>query len=288
MRALSGDGMPRLSGLIAMVLAAAWAGPGQAADWIKVCYEDWEPYSDPDRRGIAIDVFNQAMSDGDHVVRYDMTAYKRCMVDTVRGKYDAILAASAYDKEIQGLAISKVSYMIWAIAFFVRENDPAQHFESLDQFKGRRVGLIEGYQYPDEIQTYDLWARETISDGRIGLKMIEAGRIDTLLEDAVQLLTYIRQRKLKVRMLAPMAFPDTQYAVFRNPAWAARYDVAVGRMLADGTIDAIYKRHVGMTFSDLLRMADGKSGEAPAADTPPASPAAPAAPPAGTAPQKAP
>ena len=116
---------------------------------IKVCLEHWEPwyYLDEDNipKGKAIALLEQVFNTLEVEAEYLIVPYQRCMHETRRDHYDAVMTVSPGE---EGVHVVPVPLAYWQINGVVHEDSDLDALPPLDKLEHRPL-FIAGYTYPD-------------------------------------------------------------------------------------------------------------------------------------------
>ncbi|WP_416898250.1 MAG: substrate-binding periplasmic protein [Minwuia sp.] len=237
-----------------LILAAAMAlaAPLPAdADTLKICFEDWAPFHSIEGgkpAGIQIELTDRALAALGHDAAYSLMPYLDCIAAVTEGRQDAMLLTSGEEP----LVPATVSTVFWEIGMVARPDWPEDRFESLADFNGARVGMIEGYVYPEAVDIAALdWTAVKGRQDILNLRAAAAGKLDLIVIDVPWALRKAREEGLKVKALEPRLTSTPQYTYF-NPDRAAlgpALGAELQKLIADGTVNAIYERETGMPFS---------------------------------------
>lgn len=232
--------------------------PVQAAD-IKFCFEYWRPFSYLDDTGtpagIQIDITSEALARAGFTASFEQLPYLRCMAQVEAGQYDAMLLTSD-EKTLVG---STEYSVLWQIGVIVHDAYPEAVFESLDDFSGRIIGVVDGYEYPEAIEAFEGWEREFAIDAETNVRKVAGQRIDLTIDDVPWARWYANDNGLTVKVLDPLVAGYPQYAMWneRRDTLRALHDDALAAVLADGTVDRIYLDALGVTFQSQQDAATG-------------------------------
>jgi polar amino acid transport system substrate-binding protein len=250
--------LPRtLAPLLALLPAILALGliPGAAgAEPLRACFVAWPPYEemiDGRPAGLTVEIMTEAARRAGYRIEFTERPWQRCLADVTEGTADLFLDGSDYPDYLKG----RNPTAAFVNAFFVRGDDPLQHYDGLAALDGRSVGLVRTYKYPAEIRDraglHPNLAPETDAQQAA---MLAAGRFDLLLGDLVNIRALAADAHLAIRSLAPAYSVTPLYPHFgqSDALPMRRIDAAVGALLADGTIDRIYRARIGTGLSDLL------------------------------------
>jgi polar amino acid transport system substrate-binding protein len=146
----------------------------------------WCPYNcEPTspNPGLMIEVAYKAF--GKENVDYQLLPWKRAIIDTRDGQYDAIVGAAQGDAP-DFMASYALANQLFC---FVKKSGDAWMYSGHGSLKGKILGYIGAYAYPDFINAFiaDKGNKTTEKNGDGVLvnlmKMIQAGRIDVVTDD---------------------------------------------------------------------------------------------------------
>ena len=229
--------------------------PGLArADALKACFVAWPPYEetvDGKPAGLSVEIMTEAARRAGYRIEFTERPWQRCLADVADGTADLFLDGSDYPDYLKG----RNPTAAFVNAFFVRADDPLQHYDGLDALAGRSVGLVRTYKYPAPIRDHPgLQHNLAPETDRQQAAMLAAGRFDLLLGDLANIRALAAADHLAIRDLAPPFSVTPLYPHFgqSDAVPMRRIDAAVGAMAADGTIDWIYRAGLGIGLSELL------------------------------------
>ena len=156
------------------------------------------------------------------------------------GKYDVVInQVGITDKRRETFDFSE-PYTISSPQLIVRKNEQ-RVFKSLDDLKGKKLGLGQGTNYADiarkvggiDIKTYP-GAQEYLQD-------LALGRIDAALNDSLLIPYIVKQTKLPLKPGAPVGELEKSGIPFakNNPKFKAAIDKALADLQADGSFARI-------------------------------------------------
>ena len=245
--------------LAAFTLTALLAPPPLPAeqDTVDFCFNAWPPYAalaDGVAVGMSVDIIREAARRAGLEVRFHELPWKRCLHQVKVGELDAVIDAAARSEYLHG----PTSFSAYTNTFWVREDDPATGFE-LDAFRGKTVGLVNGYSYPDELLVDPPFEIDYSVDDDMNLRKLVGGRVDAVVADMVGTLHQKSERSLPVRPLKPFHSVDPLYPSFNagRVELHRRIDVALDEMQRDGFIDRAYRQVLGATYSELIEASGG-------------------------------
>ena len=228
----------------------------QANDPLKACFVVWAPYTklvDGKPQGITVDIMREAAKRASFDLTLQSLPWKRCLSKVQRREFD--FALDAVDRP--GFIHGKHPNALYIQAFWIRASEDYGPFEYLGKLTGKRLGLMQGFQYSDEILNAGFSIIEWVKTENIAARMLFHNRLDLVYADAVVMQNVIQMEKLDLKPMYPVHQVQPLYASF-NVGFTGkrdRMDQAIGSMHEDGTIDLIYTRHTGLGFSGFVEMA---------------------------------
>jgi len=231
-----------------------------ADDTIRLCMETWPPFygfteKSGEPAGIAIDVAREIAGRLERSVEIKMLPYARCIKSVQLSHFDGHIGISANEGD---LITGRHSEHYWALAAFVRDNDPRENFTSLDDFKDQ-VWLKDGdYEYPEALENYKGWTAHTVMfedrEETRHAEILKRKRADVYIEDYFWYNNLVNKHVLPVKALMPLVIAHPSYVGF-SPSkkdLAMDWDKELEGLLADGTVNTIYQRWTGETFDKIV------------------------------------
>lgn len=235
-----------------MLFGSSWYHGAQAKT-VSFCFNEWPPYATMDMgkaAGVSVEIIRAASKIIGHEAEFTELPWKRCLQMVKEGRIDAVIDAAKRDDYLQG----PTSFSVYADTFWVHEDSKAKR---IDDLRDGRIGLINGYEYAPRLtrRIADLGMTvELAVDDPANIRMLAFKRLDAIIGDTVGTLHFARSHRLSLRPLLPPFNTDPLYASFnRNrSALQRQYDQAFKALIEKGTVDEVYRTHVGQGFRDLI------------------------------------
>lgn len=235
------------------------------AETIKVCYETWKPYIFADGQGrvtgIDHDLLSAAAKDLGHQIEYVAQPFKRCLAEVRAGRMDIVLSVSRGKK---GILESSVVSAYWILSAIVRLDSALTEPVPLENLRGKKVLLIDGYIYPSKLKQWLADNARIIKvnygagdNSLIPFRMIEFKRADVFIEDTLWSRTLISKNRLKLQVLAPPLAVEPSVMGYREGLAELR-DQIDNNLIKRGQPfrDKLFLKYTGQTeaaFSGLER-----------------------------------
>ena len=237
--------------------------PGKSRNPWQAVFVIWQPYTDVRAgkpHGITVDIVEEAAYRAGFDLTLTSLPWKRCLALVQRS--EMAFAMDAVDRP--GFIHGQHPSALYIQAFWMREGEDYGRFEYIGKLTDKRLGLMQGFQYGDELLNAGFRVIEWLRTEEIAAEMLTLDRLDLVYADAVVMQHIITSRKFAVKALLPVHNVQALYPSF-NVALRAerdRLDHSLGEMHADGTVDRIYKNHTGVSFSKFVEL--GTRAQAPA------------------------
>jgi len=221
---------------------------------IRACFTHWPPFSyieNGSPAGLSIEIYKTALKKANIEVEFQFQPWKRCRMQVSKGSVDAAVDGGT---GIDGTIFGKKRPVLWVISFWVKEVSNYRNFTSYSQFEGRTVVHVRGYGYPKEFEDYVRFSKKVVSSDTQGLKILAARKVDAFIGDLINNTLLVKQNKIKVRPLSPAVDFQTLTLVFNKSRKKQHqlFESALNEMFLDGTVDAIYKKHLGTSYRNLV------------------------------------
>lgn len=214
------------------------------------CFNAWPPYAfrqDDAIAGVSIEIMQAAARRAGYAPDFVELPWNRCIQSVEAGTVHAALDAARRDNLLQG----PESYSAYTNTFWVRPDSPIRA-ATPEAFRGLRLGLVSGYEYPASLlaaaTANGMTVDYSVDDGANVRKLV-FGRVDVIVADRISTRWMLRQEGIELRPLSPDHSADTLYPSF-NPAFHERHrriDAALADMRQTGEIDAVIRKYVGKT-----------------------------------------
>lgn len=248
--------MKRLALALSLGIATAVSSPAFAAcdDPIKVGWEPWPPFQIPTEsgapNGIDPDILREIGARTGCEITFHETPWKRHLRMVANGD---LHIAPAANKTAERDAYAKwtVSYMPYE-AILWTDAEASSSFDSLKAYldAGHSVGIIRGITLGEKMDAllaqpeYADQVRENKST-KINIRMIAAGRLDGLVDNATTTGYIAKQENLRdeIKPSELVVQSDDIHFMFSDTATPQEtidlFDEAIREMKADGTIQKI-------------------------------------------------
>lgn len=225
------------------------------AEKLTVVSDYWCPYNcEPDAReeGFGVDLLRAIFEPEGIKVEYRLLPYALAVLAVEKSEYNAVIGA--FKSESQSLLYPKNSFSKSVNCFFTAPSN-SWEFKGVSSIKNTRIGVIKGYSYGREFDSYLTKKTENIywADGEHPLQQLKnklkKEEVETIIEDKNVFLYHSKQ-----------AFPDTGYKnvgcipsanVYiafapNNPKsknYIELFDSKMEQFRADGTLKRIISRY---------------------------------------------
>jgi len=240
-----------------LLLAVLHASPAASTEVLEVVADAYCPYNcEPGsaRPGYVVEILERTLGRKGVRVQYRTMGWEQAVAAVREGRSGAIVAAvkgDAPDFVFPRLEIGRS-----ANGFAVRKGDPWR-YTGPASLAGRRLGVVEGYDYGAEVQGYvDSADPRTLvragGDAPLGrlARDLAAGRVDVVVED-LSVLVFLSEKDPGFRALSPAGSTrgfDPVYVAFspaspRSAAWARMFDEGLEELRRTGELAAILARY---------------------------------------------
>jgi polar amino acid transport system substrate-binding protein len=179
-----------------------------------------------------------------YVIPEGQVSIKQAMQDTVDGKYDAYFGL-IYSKARQdeGFVFGKeeiytIPTVVWTRA------DSRFKYAGLSSLRGKRVGLVAGYPFLDDVKTADFVVDRTAPDDETNVQKLLDGKVDVIIDNLTRTGTAILRMKASGKITySKEPFESSRFLVAYNksvnPELVRKVDAALKAMRDGGAIKRI-------------------------------------------------
>lgn len=240
--------------------------PGAAADEIRLCYNRWEPYAYDDgtgASGLAVDVARQAFETSGHQVRFTQMPHARCHFGLRYGAYDGVLFENLKETMIEPMVESKFAVINRVLVAVVRESYPHSAYKGPSTFEGANWLHVQDEDYPAKITSDSQMYPVDVGENAHGLLMLRRNYVDVVFRDLASLhfgADAVRETA-GLKTLLPAVEIEPFYLHLKDTLAPvlADYDGAVAEMIANGSLDRLYYKHLGFSQVAFNRYFSGSS-----------------------------
>lgn len=161
------------------------------AETLVIAADDWFPMNgnpQSDFPGYMIEIAKEIFAKKNIDVQYELVPWERALNQTRKGLYNCVVGA--YKKDAPDFEFPNLPWGYDNPSFFVPAMDSWTYDGKIESLHSRKIGVIEGYTYTKEFDSYshnNRGMKIQIATGdhalEINLRKLFAGRIDTLLEN---------------------------------------------------------------------------------------------------------
>ncbi|KAF0812171.1 L-cystine-binding protein FliY [Andreprevotia sp. IGB-42] len=176
-------------------------------------------------------------------VEFTTSEWSAILAGLQAGKYDVVInQVGITDKRKETFDFSE-PYTISAPQLIVRK-DEKRVFNSLEDLKGKKLGLGQGTNYADIAKAVGGIDVKTYPGAQEYLQDLALGRIDAALNDSLLIPYIVKQTKLPLKPGAPVGALEKSGIPFvkGNPKFQAALNKALADLQADGSFAKISKK----------------------------------------------
>ncbi|MEW9586089.1 cystine ABC transporter substrate-binding protein [Paraburkholderia sp. DGU8] len=143
----------------------------------------------------------------------------------------------------------------YSAAQLIQRKDDSRQFESLEDLKGKKLGVGLGTNYMDMAKSVPGIDVKTYPGAPEYLRDLAAGRLDAALNDRLMLAYLLKNSQLPLRTGATVGPGNPSGIPFRkgNPKFAKAIDDAMTQLEADGTFTKISEKWFGIDVSKPIK-----------------------------------
>lgn len=170
------------------------------------------------------------------------------------GKFDVIVnQVGITDARKQVLDFSPA--YTYSAAQLIQRKDDTRQFKSLDDLKGKKLGVGLGTNYMDMAKSVPGIDVKTYPGAPEYLRDLAAGRLDAALNDRLMLAYLMKNSPLPLRTGATVGTGNPSGIPFKkgNPKFAKAIDDAMAQLETDGTFSKISDKWFGIDVSKPIK-----------------------------------
>lgn len=251
------DGLIRLILVVASVVGANQSAAEEAAV-LRFCDATWPPFTygvENGRitKGVSVEILTEAFKRLNMRFQIDDMPWERCLKKVEAGTYDAVLDANNQSPHfIHGINPTSV----YPTAIYVRKDFPDTKL-SWEKLRGKKVGLVKGYEYPPSIMDNKAgFIPDKSQDDAAMMRMLKISRYDYVVSDIFSAQPNAQEVGLDIKMLPPILEVDNLYLTFNKShnAIMKKFDDVFGEMIKEGAVDTIYRKYLPYTYHEAVNL----------------------------------
>jgi cystine transport system substrate-binding protein len=245
-----------ISSLAVSAFAADLLDTVKARGTLKVAMEgNYPPFNFKDPKngqltGFEVDVANLIAAKLGVKTEFTTTEWSGILAGLGAGKYDVIMNQVGITEERQKAFDFSVPYTISSAQLIVRK-DEKRNFASLEDLKGKKLGLGQGTNFEQKAKSVPGIDIKTYPGSPEYLSDLASGRIDAALNDSLLVGYLLKNTKLPLKAGAPIGNIDKIGIPFQkgNPKFQAALDKAIEEILKDGSFKQVSLKWFGIDVS---------------------------------------
>ena len=238
---------------------SAWAATADEPSGVRerivqLCGAEWPPFAATSgaelSSGISIDIVKAAFARLNRPVRVRALSWVICRRAVSEGRLDGVIDATPAPNEFAGSHFSSM----YPLAVFVVADSPVMQFEPA-LLNGEEVGMVRGYRYGHVVTDHADWHRVDASSDEQLMIWLKLKRVKYIVTDAFAGPMLAAKVGVEIRPLRPLLDVSPLYVSFNsgNAELAANFDKALADLIANGTVDAIYRRYLPYDFKEACK-----------------------------------
>ncbi len=222
--------------------------------------DPWPPYidSDLDSGGVSVELADAAFRTQGYTVTNKIVPWARAMEEVKQGRIDLILDAWWTQERSNDYMFSR-PYIDGPLKFIKKRTDKFV-YTSLESLRNKSLALVRDYGYGDRLLSSKEYRPVDVSDFLLGIRMLEAGRVDLAIENELVARTRLAKESpsslQKLVFVEPAISNNYVYVIsgYRNPHHAniiTAFNKGLTEITANGTFEKILRKH-NLTMPAML------------------------------------
>lgn len=239
-----------LATLAALLLLTSLPQNGRA-DPLKLGIITWAPFNGPElpEEGFATDIVRTALARAGYQSTTQWGPWARILKGTQQGVLD-VIPGIWYTKE-RALTLAYSDPIAENRLVYITRQDAPFIIEKMEDLKDLRVGVGRAYAYPEAFLKATHFKRDISESLEINLRKLVSGRIDVTVGDEL-----VARYTLDQLFPKPPSLRYSEHSLEAKPLYMGisrklpnyreilkRFNKALAEMRADGTYEALKKRH---------------------------------------------
>ncbi len=187
--------------LLSLLLSAGFFVPAQAAETWKVASLEWPPFSGaklPDG-GTGVKALRDALKSQGITLQVEYFPWSRAMATAAKPDWVGFFPAWPADVTSQSEAFGATPALFRSPIVIAEHKEAPLTLHGLKDLKGKRVGTVQDYGYPQEFLDLDqqkFFKSDPAVDDLTGLKKLALKRVDGMVID-INVMKFLQKTELK-------------------------------------------------------------------------------------------
>lgn len=204
--------------------------------------------------GFTVEIAKEIFSKMGYEAVFNVVPFERGIEMMKNGDMDGMMTVYKNTERESFLDYPKESIAPDSQSFFTLKGSDIKYDGNLNNLKGKKVGIIQGYTYGDDFDNAvknGVFTVETANDEASNLEKLLNNRVDVILDGKYTVLYDLKQKGSldKVEELKPESRTPELYLVFSKKRNISkdiinRYDEILSQMKKDGTWNAIIDKYI--------------------------------------------
>lgn len=230
------------------------------ADEILIVADEWYPYNgEPNstKPGYGIDIAKHIFEAAGHTVIYKVMPWKRAVVKTREGKYNAIIGA--IKEEAPDFVFPEEEFGVSAEVFFAKKGGTWK-YDGVESLRTVKVGLIKEYSYGSELDAFFKANPNVVQYVKgnkplvLNIRKLLHGRVDVIIADP----NVLSQKTMKMGVSEQIVkvgntkIPDNVFITFspniaKSEEYAEIFTKGIRKLKDSGELEKIVAQY-GLTY----------------------------------------
>lgn len=240
-----------ICGLCLAVMLVCPAGGG-AEPAVRMGTLDWRPYISQtlENQGYVAEIVREAFRRGGLSVTFSFLPWARAVYMSKSGQLDGYFP-EYHAREVEAYAVFSEPFSGGPIGFFKRSDSPVA-FETLEDLKPYTIGVVRGYINTEAFDSAAYLRKEPVRDDLSNIRKLLKKRVDLIVCDRFVGLDLLKRHfpdeEGRIEFITPPLAVKELHVCFskKTPGYemrVERFNAGLRLMKADGTLDAIMKKH---------------------------------------------
>ena len=178
---------------------------------------NWSPYAGKDLKneGFTTEILTKIFTKAGYNVKFTFLPWNRALVYCKLGKYNAVFNAYTSKKREENYAVSD-PYLNTELVLCVKKDFPLNSFNSLQELKEYKIGIVKGYVNSPEFDACDFLQKEPARNDEINLRKLLANRVQIISIDKYTATDLLKEKNNldSVKFLNPPLDKKPLYLLF--------------------------------------------------------------------------
>ena len=166
---------------------------------LKIVYTDWYPYTysvNGEAEGFEIEILKAVLEKMNYRCTFEELPWNRCLLHLRNGEADMLVSMVKNNDRMKYTYYPEEYISRSHLRFYSFEGNNIYQYQSLLDFMGKEIGVINGFSYGNEFDSADYLEKDSSLNSEVLLQKVYAGRNDYGVDNYAVVSSLARKKEI--------------------------------------------------------------------------------------------